>query len=194
MPRQPKPRRVGRPGMPLSERQRVMNQLCARIACGELVKVVAPELGIDRSTPYLWIRNDPVMRRQYDQARELQAHAFAEDTLSIADASDTEGLATSAAIDAEPSERLRRQYDLARVNRDKLRVDIRKWVASKLAPRAYGESLQLAATVTEPRAVVLLPSLISPPALHASGGLRENFAVSDRDLASVVDDLRDDGA
>ena len=40
--------------------------------------------------------------------------------------------------------------DRARVNRDRLRVDVRKWILSKLAPKRYGDRLALAGVADSP--------------------------------------------
>jgi hypothetical protein len=68
-------------------------------------------------------------RRQYAHARECQADFYAEQIVDIADGKDklevTEG---------EPV--LVRDH-----NRDRLRIDARKWFASKLAPKKYGDKV-----------------------------------------------------
>jgi hypothetical protein len=55
-------------------------------------------------------------REQYELARRLQAEAYADEITMIAD-------------DAEPGT----------VQVQRLRVDARKWVASKLKPKKYGD-------------------------------------------------------
>ena len=61
-----------------------------------------------------WLRDDKVFRGQYARAREEQADFYADEIVRIAD---------------EETD-----YRKARV-----RIDARKWVASKLKPKAYGE-------------------------------------------------------
>lgn len=67
-------------------------------------------------------RND-VFREQYARAREAQAEFYADELIDIADDSGT----ASKPVD---------------VNRSRLRVDARKWVAAKLLPRKYGDKME----------------------------------------------------
>lgn len=55
----------------------------------------------------------------------MQAEAFADEIIAIADGDAATDPAIAAAMTA----------------RDKLRVDARKWIASKLAPKKYGEKV-----------------------------------------------------
>jgi hypothetical protein len=80
----------------------------------------------NRAAVFRWLSKDEDFRNQYAHAREEQAEALADDIIAIADQYDT-------AKDAlEP--------DL--IQRAKLRIDSRKWVASKLKPKKYGDKIQ----------------------------------------------------
>lgn len=74
----------------------------------------------------------PEFSEQYARAREAQADKLAEEALQIADdgRSDTY-------LDAEGNERT----DTEVIQRSKLRVDTRKWLASKMAPKKYGDKV-----------------------------------------------------
>lgn len=99
-----------------------MQAVCARVAQGEYVKVAAEAEGVDPSSVREWALDDE-FAALYARARESQAHALAEEALRIAD----EDCATSEAV-----------------QRNRLRVDTRKWYTSKIAPRHYGERQQVA--------------------------------------------------
>jgi hypothetical protein len=77
------------------------------------------------STPtvFQWLRLDPAFAQAYTRAREHQAEGYADEIASIADAA--QGM------------------DSAGVNAARLRVDARKWVASKLLPKRYGDRIDL---------------------------------------------------
>ena len=62
-------------------------------------------------------------REQYARAGQERVEAFAEDIIALAD---------------EPID----PGDNAAVQRARLRVDTRKWLMSKLAPRKYGDSVE----------------------------------------------------
>lgn len=94
-----------------------------------------------------WINSDPIIADRYARARENGADTLAEETVSIADEVKDAG-----------------HMDSARVNAARLRVDARKWVASKLKPKTYADRLE---TVQ-------------------SGSLTVTYSVSDEDRARVL--------
>lgn len=77
------------------------------------------------STVCRWLSQNEAFREQYAHAREAQADTLADEILDIADGSEF----------AEP--------DAVQVSRDRLRVDSRKWLAAKMAPKRYGEAVQM---------------------------------------------------
>ena len=76
----------------------------------------------------------PAFSEQYARAREAQADKLAEESLQIADdgRSDTY-------LDAEGNEKT----DNEAIQRSRLRVDTRKWLASKMAPKKYGDKVAI---------------------------------------------------
>ena len=66
---------------------------------------------------------------QYARARDQQAATYADDIVNIAD------------TEQDP-------------NKARVRIDARKWHASKLAPKKYGEKLELAGDPANPLMVV----------------------------------------
>lgn len=129
-----------------------MRAVCARVADGELVKDVAEDLGTTAATIRKWAADDPAFGALYARAREEQAHALAEQALSIAAGDDAITLMREAAVeDAEDELRKKDKANWYKkvqelrqgiVQRDRMRVDTIKWLTSKIAPRAYGERIQ----------------------------------------------------
>nr|WP_247997002.1 hypothetical protein [Brucella tritici] len=72
----------------------------------------------DKSTVFRWLSKHEVFRDQYARAQEDRTAAMAEELLDIADFEDKE--------DAQ---------------RAKLRIDTRKWLMSKMAPKKYGDKV-----------------------------------------------------
>ncbi len=70
---------------------------------------------------------------QYARAREAQAEVRADEIVDIAD--DESG-------DFTTDEDGKRVVNHEHIQRSRLRVDARKWVASKLLPKRYGDKLQ----------------------------------------------------
>jgi hypothetical protein len=73
---------------------------------------------------------------QYARARELQVHALAEEILTIADDVSRDQV-KSVNEDGSVSEATNHEH----INRSRLRVDARKWYASKIMPKVYGERI-----------------------------------------------------
>jgi hypothetical protein len=73
------------------------------------------------STVMLWLREDREFSQQYARAREAQADYFADEIVEIADAA--------------------MRKDARGVQAARLAVDARKWAASKLLPKKYGDRI-----------------------------------------------------
>ena len=80
---------------------------------------------------------------QYARAREEQADFLAEEILEIADDGSND-LMTIVKGDASYE-----QENKEVTNRSKLRVEARKWIASKLKPKKYGDKLDLGGEVQQ---------------------------------------------
>lgn len=83
------------------------------------------------STVFLWLKQQDGFSEQYARACEDRAHALAEEALEIAD--DPAG----DVVVVDGVEKVCNEN----VQRSRLRVDTRKWFASKLFPRRYGDKI-----------------------------------------------------
>ncbi len=108
--------------------------ICERMARGESLRsICAAEDMPDESTVRLWAVTDrDGFATQYAHAREAQMDALAEDILAIADDS-----AGDIRVDADGHEAPNHEL----VQRARLRVDTRKWIMSKIAPKRYGDKI-----------------------------------------------------
>lgn len=127
-------------GRPSDYNQQIADLICERIADGESLRAICREDEMPaKSTVFRWLGLEKRFSDQYARAREEQAEAFADEMVAIADERETivkeEGGATVVA------------FDSTAVARNRLRVDTRKWVASKLKPKKYGDRLD--STVTQ---------------------------------------------
>lgn len=82
--------------------------------------------------------------QRYAQAREDQADYLADQIVEISD---------DGRNDTYVDEKGRTKVDWDVVQRSKLRVDARKWVAAKLKPKRYGDRLQTVATDPDGKAI-----------------------------------------
>lgn len=103
--------------------QDIADAICERLVEGESLRTIclSPELP-SRSTVLKWLALHDHFARQYAYAREEQAEMFADEMMDIAD-------------HGEP--------DKEHNNRDRLRIDTRKWIAAKMKPKKYGDKLGL---------------------------------------------------
>lgn len=85
-------------------------------------------------TVYEWLKVKEGFSDKYARAREDQADFLADEIIEIADDSSNDTITTEKFGDIENKEW---------VNRSKLRVDARKWKASKLAPKKYGDKVDV---------------------------------------------------
>lgn len=126
--KEPKP--MGRPSLFTPE---IVGIICARIADGESVRTIcASEDMPAMSTVFKWLNEHKEFVEQYACAREMQADKYAEEIIKIADDGSND---TYLDDEGQP----RTDHDV--VARSRLRVDARKWYASKLAPKKYGDKL-----------------------------------------------------
>lgn len=96
-------------------------------------RTIAAQIGVSWATLIKYIDDDSGRTEQYARARESQADKMAEDILQIADDGKNDTY-----IDEDGNTRT----DQDVVARSRLRIDARKWLASKMAPKKYGERLQ----------------------------------------------------
>lgn len=117
-------------GRPSKFTEELGDEICARITEGEsLNKICKEEDKPSLVTIFAWMRVHPEFLNNYTRAREEQAETFADEIINIAD--------------SEISRDVFGRIDAAAVNHARLRVDARKWIASKLKPKKYGDSTTL---------------------------------------------------
>lgn len=112
-------------GRPSTFTQDVADLICERIVESDygLEQICASEDLPSARTVYRWLNEHDDFRQQYARAKEAQGHVQAERGLKEAIT------ATDAAL-------------------GRLKWDARRWTASKLAPKQYGDKLELGGQVT----------------------------------------------
>ena len=93
--------------------------ICAGLASGLSLRMVCEELGCAEASVRQWVREDPVFASQYADARLEGYETLADQLVDISDS-----------VEGDPA-------------RDRLRVDTRKWMLSKMLPKVYGDSMRL---------------------------------------------------
>lgn len=124
-----------KPGRPSKFTPALADEICKRLSAGESLRHICEDAKMpSQRTVFTWLANDSAFLQQYARAREAQADTLVEEILEIADDStcDTE---------TDDKGNVRTNHEV--VARSKLRIDTRKWLMSKLAPKKYGEKLDL---------------------------------------------------
>lgn len=122
-------RSVGRP-FDWPEDSPVWGEVVMRISAGKSLSTVLREPGMPPWTTFnRMLRNNEELRVAYDKAVQDRADRLADEIIELADADPPDGL-------EGPSLN-------AWVQQKRLQVDARKWVASKLKPRTYGDRIDV---------------------------------------------------
>lgn len=121
------------------QRKETMEIICGCIAQGKsLVQILTAEGMPTYTTILRWLQDDEEIRGMYAHAREAQADYMADEIIYIAD--------------NEPDPQVAR-----------VRVDARKWVASKLKPRKYGDKIEQTVQNPDGSPLNLTVSFVAPP-------------------------------
>lgn len=112
-----------RKGRPTDYTKDTADKICEKISGGLSLRAICAEDGMPaRGTVYRWLIENADFQDQYTRARDKQADYFAEEIIEIADSAEAESAAVAKA---------------------KLQIDARKWAASKIAPKKYGDKQEI---------------------------------------------------
>lgn len=117
------------------------------------------EFGISPFTFYEWIKNDKELSNKYAYARDVQAEYLADQIIKLADDK------TGDLVDSEFGQ----QGNAANVQRSRLQVEARKWIAAKLKPKKYGDKVEVEQNVN----VNKLPDWLTQPIVNNNSNKTE---------------------
>jgi len=114
--------------------QETADKICERIANGESVRKICKDKAMPaQSTIFKWLVDNANFSEQYTRAREAQADLIFEEMFEIADDGSNDWM------DREGKVELNSEH----IQRSRLRIDARKWMLSKMAPKKYGDKVSL---------------------------------------------------
>lgn len=121
-------------GRPSKYSQEIATAICERLASGESLRAICRDEEMPpESTVRGWVIDDVSgFYAQYARAREMGLDAMADEALEISD--EPVGSLDNGATDS------------GSVNKQRLQVDTRKWLLSKLAPKKYGDKTSMELT------------------------------------------------
>ena len=109
----------------------LMAEICERISRGESLRAICESAHLpSEAVVRYWVKNDHEgCAAGFEAARAVQAHRFAEELIALCD-------------EAPPLLEDGR-VDQGWVTWQKIRIDTRKWTASRILPKEYGEHVAL---------------------------------------------------
>lgn len=123
-------------GRPTKYSQKLCDKICAEIVQGFSLRTICKSEEMPCvATVFSWFRTIPEFLEQYEKAKEAQADTLAEDILDIADDGTNDWMERQ----GKDGENIGWQINGEHVQRSRLRVDSRKWIASKLKAKKYGD-------------------------------------------------------
>lgn len=107
-------------GRKSSYTQDLADRICKRLAAGESLRAIcdSDDMPLPETVRSWYINDVEGFSAQYARAREAQAEHYAEDIVHIADTESDQAKARN-------------------------RIDARKWTASKLLPKRYGDKVEV---------------------------------------------------
>lgn len=130
-------KKIGRPTIYTPE---LAARICAELACGKSLRTVCKANDMPGlETVFRWLREKPDFRDQYAHAKNESADALVEEMLDISDDGSNDWME----VHDKDGNSIGWKLNGEHVQRSRLRVDTRKWVASKLKPKKYGERVDM---------------------------------------------------
>lgn len=121
-------------GRPSNYTTELADQICERISEGESLRhICLDDCMPNKATVFRWLSGNKEFSDQYACARDAQADTLADEIVDIADE-----VSKDTYVDGDGVTRTNQEA----VARSRLRVDARKWVASKLKPKVYGDRIE----------------------------------------------------
>jgi len=118
------------------DREEKARLICERIASGTPMSTACSEEGLKHSAFMNWVERYENIRDNYARAKSDGVEKMAADLLAISD--------EEAPRDAQG------RTDSGFVAAQRLKVDTRKWLLSKVAPKKYGEKLEISGDAASP--------------------------------------------
>ncbi len=129
-------------GRPSKYTEELADAICTRLAQGESMRSVCRDEDMPvMDTMWRWIREKEGFSEQYARAKQECADALVEEMMDIADDGSNDWM------DRMNPDSPGYQLNGESIQRSRLRVDTRKWVASKLKPKKYGDKIDVDANV-----------------------------------------------
>lgn len=146
-------------GRPTKYTKELADSLCSELSQGKsLRKVCESDEYPSAVTIFSWLRTNDEFLKQYEMAKQESADSLVDEILDIADNDASEPLLVNGEPVMENGKPVTIKTAVG-VQHARLKVDARKWVASKLKPKKYGDKVELSNDPDNP----IPPQLIFQP-------------------------------
>lgn len=127
--------------------------VCVMLEDGKSLRAACKELDLSPRTVLDWANANDAFSTQYTRAREVGYKLLADEIIDIADEK-----VVQVRYDGEDT-----TLDLSptAIARNRLRVDTRKWMLSKMLPKIYGDKLELSGDAENPVQTVTRIELVA---------------------------------
>lgn len=136
------------------EIKRRKNAILDAVSAGNSVNSTCEKLKINRSMIFKWLTEDKDFSDQYAKAREMCYDIWAEQIIEIANTPHP-GEKVKILASGEKETTIE---DMT--NHRRLQIDARKWIVAKLAPKKYGDKLELSGDQDNPIAITKIERVI----------------------------------
>lgn len=138
------------PGRPAAYAPQVADEILQLLAEGlSLSEICRREDMPARSTVNLWVAHDTEgFADRYARARDAQAERYAEEIIEISDDGTNDWVARRQGDETITA------ADHEHIQRSKLRVDSRKWLMARMAPKRYGDRMSTELTGKDGAALI----------------------------------------
>ncbi|USD64220.1 hypothetical protein [Vibrio sp. SCSIO 43136] len=114
--------------------------ICIRLMMGESLRSICDRKYYPSKMSVLrWLQSNEEFRAQYTQAREVQQELLLDEMFEIADDASNDYMERT----GKDGECVGYQINGEYVQRSRLRIDTRKWVMERMAPKKYGAKQQV---------------------------------------------------
>lgn len=120
----------------------LFDSICEEIATTDKgLSTICKRKDVSTTAFYNWINDDDILVDKYARARELQAELLADQIIELSSRERISEELITCDNEEGGKKVTTRQFD--NYNRTRLEIDARKWKASKLAPKKFGEKLDV---------------------------------------------------
>ncbi len=134
----PTKKKVGRPS---KYTQEIADELCSELAQGKSLRTVCKSPDMPSTVAvFSWFRTNEEFLNQYTRAKEESADALSDEMIDIADDANNDYMENIGKDGQSEGYKLNGDH----VRRSHLRIETRKWLASKLKPKRYGNNVSVA--------------------------------------------------